>query len=62
VLDGVTGHVVDGRDVAAVADRIAALLADPATASAMGGAGRSWVERDWRWEAVAARLTAFLAG
>jgi phosphatidylinositol alpha-1,6-mannosyltransferase len=62
VLDGVTGSVVDGRDVADVADRVADLLADPAAAAAMGGAGRAWVEREWRWDVIAGRLAALLAG
>ena len=39
ILDGETGYVVPGRDVAAVARRIAELLADPAGAAAHGGEG-----------------------
>jgi phosphatidylinositol alpha-1,6-mannosyltransferase len=62
VIDGVTGSVVDGEDVAAVADRVAELLADPAAAAAMGVAGRAWVEREWRWDVIAGRLAALLAG
>ncbi|MCW2622441.1 MAG: glycosyl transferase, group 1 [Frankiales bacterium] len=62
VLDGVTGHVVDGTDVSEVAARITALLADPAAARAMGAAGRAWVEQEWRWDVLAARLRALLAG
>jgi phosphatidylinositol alpha-1,6-mannosyltransferase len=60
VLDGETGVVVDGRDVAMIADRIATLLADGTEAKRMGVAGRSWVESEWRWEAQAARLRALL--
>lgn len=62
VRDGETGFVVDGRDVAALADRLITLLSDPALAKSMGEAGRVWVEREWRWEAQAARLEALLAG
>ncbi len=62
VLDGRTGHVVDGRDVRAVAERVAGLLADPAAAGALGEQGRAWVEREWRWEQVADRLGELLAG
>jgi phosphatidylinositol alpha-1,6-mannosyltransferase len=62
VLDGQTGWVVDGRDVEAVAARVSALLADPAAARAMGEAGRAWVQRDWTWDAAAARLQAMLTG
>jgi phosphatidyl-myo-inositol dimannoside synthase len=56
VLDGETGYVVGGRDVPAIASRVAELLADPVKAKTMGTAGRSWVEREWRWERQAARL------
>ena len=62
VLDGVTGHVVDGRCVPEVARRVAELLADPERSRAMGEAGRAWVQRDWRWDVLAARLGSLLAG
>jgi phosphatidylinositol alpha-1,6-mannosyltransferase len=60
VLDGVTGHVVDGRDVAAVGHRITRLLTDPQRAAAMGEEGRAWVEREWRWDTKARRLARML--
>jgi phosphatidyl-myo-inositol dimannoside synthase len=62
VLDGVTGHVVDGRDVADLAERVGTLLADPTWASDMGEAGRRWVSRHWRWEDIAGRLARLLDG
>jgi phosphatidyl-myo-inositol dimannoside synthase len=62
VLAGETGYVVPGRDVAAVADRISRLLADPAGARAMGEKGLAWVDREWRWDLVAQRLEQILAG
>ena len=62
VREGETGYVVDGRDPAAITDRIVSLLRDPATAAQMGAAGRAWVERDWPWEVVAHRLRALLDG
>jgi phosphatidylinositol alpha-1,6-mannosyltransferase len=62
VRDGETGYVVDGRDVAQVANRVATLLADPGLAKQMGSAGRAWVERDWRWETQAERMRALLRG
>ena len=62
VREGETGYVVDGRDVAAIADRVATLLADPELARRMGAAGRAWVERDWRWDTQAARMRALSAG
>jgi phosphatidylinositol alpha-1,6-mannosyltransferase len=60
ILEGETGYVVPGRDTAAVAERLVALLSDPATARAMGEKGRAWVERDWSWALTAARLRALL--
>ncbi len=62
VLPGETGFVVGGRDVAGLAGRIIALLSDPAGAAAMGEKGLAWVDREWRWDLVAGRLSAILAG
>jgi phosphatidylinositol alpha-1,6-mannosyltransferase len=62
VLDGVTGSVVDGRDLAAITTSVGDLLADPTWASEMGEAGRRWVSRHWRWEDMAHRLTRLLDG
>jgi phosphatidylinositol alpha-1,6-mannosyltransferase len=61
VIEGETGYVVGGRDVPAIADRVAGLLADPDRARAMGAAGRAWVEREWRWEQQADRLQSLIA-
>ncbi|MGB3445005.1 MAG: glycosyltransferase family 4 protein [Actinophytocola sp.] len=62
VLDGVTGNVVDGRDLPDIAKKIGDLLADPTLATEMGEAGRRWVSRHWRWEDIARRLTRLLDG
>jgi phosphatidylinositol alpha-1,6-mannosyltransferase len=62
VVDGVTGHLVDGRDSGEIARAVAALLADPARAEAMGAAGRAWVVENWGWDALAERLLAQLTG
>jgi phosphatidyl-myo-inositol dimannoside synthase len=62
VRDGETGVVVDPRSVRAVAAAVADLLADPDRATAMGAAGRAWVQSEWRWETQAQRLRALLAG
>jgi phosphatidylinositol alpha-1,6-mannosyltransferase len=62
ILPGETGYVVGGRDVAALADRLTALLQDPAGARAMGEKGRAWVERDWNWDVIASRLRALIDG
>ncbi|MGZ3147583.1 glycosyltransferase family 4 protein [Lentzea chajnantorensis] len=56
VRDGITGNVVDGRDVDDVATKVAALLADPAMATEMGRAGRDWVSTHWQWDQLAHRL------
>jgi phosphatidylinositol alpha-1,6-mannosyltransferase len=56
VREGETGYVVPGRDVQALTDRLTELLLDPALAARLGRAGRAWVEQDWRWDVVAARL------
>jgi phosphatidylinositol alpha-1,6-mannosyltransferase len=60
VLAGETGLVVDGRSVDGVADAVISMLSDPERARAFGGRGRSWVEREWRWEIQAERLDAML--
>ncbi|WOX15485.1 glycosyltransferase family 4 protein [Streptomyces sp. N50] len=59
VLDAETGHVVDGRDVKAVAEAIALTLLSPERAD-MGAAGRRWVEKEWTWDASARHLAALL--
>ena len=58
VRDGETGHVVDGRDVRAVADRLVELLTAP---GAMGEKGRAWAADEWSWDASARRLRALLS-
>ncbi|MGW8636338.1 glycosyltransferase family 4 protein [Streptomyces sp. NPDC055793] len=56
VREGRTGHVVDGRSVAATADRLIRLLRNPAEARAMGGRGRAWVRAEWTWDHAHATL------
>ena len=62
VRDGVTGHVLCGRDVATLADTLVALLGDPARAQALGSAGRAWMRQDWSWPARVAHLRRLLTG
>ena len=62
VLPGETGYVVAGRDVSALADRLIGLLADPDSAATMGEKGVAWIDREWRWDVVVARLQEILAG
>jgi len=60
VLDGITGHVVDGRNVTNIATAVGGLLGDPERAAKMGRAGREWVSSEWRWVDRAERLAALL--
>jgi phosphatidylinositol alpha-1,6-mannosyltransferase len=62
ILEGETGYVVGGRDIASLEQRLVALLRDPSGAKAMGEKGRAWVERDWNWDLVAARLRTLIDG
>ncbi|WP_031044194.1 glycosyltransferase family 4 protein [Streptomyces sp. NRRL F-5650] len=57
VREGETGHVVDGRSVAATADRLTRLLRNPELARAMGEEGRHWVRTEWTWDRSYATLT-----
>lgn len=54
--EGEVGHRVPAGDVAAMVDRLRALLADGARRDAMGAAGRAWVERHRGLAAHAERL------
>ncbi len=60
LVDGVTGHLVDGTDVGQVADAVAGLLEDPVRAAAMGRAGRERVERSFTWRRAADQLAGWL--
>ncbi|SEL75056.1 glycosyltransferase family 4 protein [Rhodococcus maanshanensis] len=60
VRENETGHVVDGRSVRQVADSVISVLADRDRAAAMGAAGRAWVSEQWRWDALAAKLSGLL--
>ncbi|MER7768940.1 glycosyltransferase family 4 protein [Kitasatospora sp. NPDC096140] len=61
VLEGETGYVVPGGSASASAERIVRLLRDEELRRRMGEAGRRWVERSWRWDLLAGRLTSLLA-
>jgi len=62
ILPGETGYVVGGRDEDALTERLICLLRDPEGAATMGEKGVAWVDREWRWDIVAARLAEILAG
>jgi phosphatidylinositol alpha-1,6-mannosyltransferase len=60
VRDGDTGLIVDGRSTTQIAARVSELLLDADRAKSMGAAGREWVERSWRWDAMSSRLAELL--
>lgn len=60
VIDGSTGFVVDAKDVAQLADRIAWLLEHPERAAAMGLAGREHVRKEFSALELPASLLAWL--
>jgi phosphatidylinositol alpha-1,6-mannosyltransferase len=60
VREGETGYVVDGRDIAAVTDRLVRLLQDDTLRRDLGTAGRAWVEKQWPWDVLAKQLTDIL--
>ena len=62
VRDGETGFVVEPRDVGALRDRIAALLADDAARHAMGEAAREWAVAECSYDVRVAPLARLLAG
>lgn len=50
VLDGITGFVVDGNDIDAIAAKSIELLGSPEKRAQFGKAGRAWVVEKWRWQ------------
>lgn len=56
--DGVEGLLVPEGDAAALGSALAALLRDPARATALGQAARARVERDLTWPQIARRYLA----
>lgn len=60
VVDGVTGIVVDGKNVNAIAAAIVRVLSDPAKRKAMGVAGNEWVSSGWTWDIWSAKFAQLL--
>lgn len=56
------GGLVVKRDRPAVAEALRRVLADPATAAAMGRRGRSLIEREYTWPRIAERMLAAYRG
>lgn len=61
VREGETGTVVDGTNIAEIADAVSDVLADRDRGAAMGAAGRAWVGAEWRWDTLGAKLRRMLA-
>jgi phosphatidylinositol alpha-1,6-mannosyltransferase len=60
VLEGKTGRVVDGRKTSEIVEAIVDILSDRDAAARMGAEGRAWVEQQWRWDSLGARLRQLL--
>jgi glycosyltransferase involved in cell wall biosynthesis len=58
VDEGVTGHVIEPGDVVALASRITGILGDPERGAALGAAGRTKADENFRIGSVAARVRA----
>ena len=58
VADGETGHLVEPGDVAALRDRLALVLGDPAAAHRLGETARARAVERFTWEACARRCLA----
>lgn len=56
VKESITGFVVDGTSVSAVASATIEILSNPELATSMGRAGRRWIEEEWRWQIWSARF------
>ena len=61
VQPGLTGTVVDGRDIDAVAVAVSELLLNRKMATEWGANGRDWVRRTWNWDRSAERLAVLLS-
>ncbi len=62
VIDGKTGVVVDGTQVAEISRVIIELLDHPANLASMGRAGRAWTEERWSWQIWGERFVEVLLG
>jgi glycosyltransferase involved in cell wall biosynthesis len=60
IQDGFTGYVVADGDIAGLADRMSALLANPGLAAHLGKAGRQRVEECFTWRDIIGRMLPIL--
>lgn len=56
IQDGVTGYLVEPGDAATLAQRLIALLSDPAKTRLMGERGYVAAKNYWNWDAVVQRM------
>jgi phosphatidylinositol alpha-1,6-mannosyltransferase len=65
IQEGLTGILVDGENVEAIAAAVIDLLTNSERARAMGEHGRKWVESAFTWESIVTRtrqVSSILAG
>jgi glycosyltransferase involved in cell wall biosynthesis len=62
IEEGITGHLVEPGDSAALADRLKALLGDPEKTRSMGERGYAAARQYWSWDAVVARMLGEIRG
>lgn len=60
VQQGVTGVVVNGRNVEHVATALNTFLDSPLERQQMGASGRKWMETQWSWPVIGARFRRLL--
>lgn len=60
VQEGLTGRVVDGRNINQVARTLDELLNNNESTTRMGAQGREWMEREWSWDVIGARFRQLL--
>lgn len=60
VVDGVTGIVVDGKNVNEIASAIVRVLSDPSKAKSMGAVGSEWAASEWSWKIWSAKFAQLL--
>lgn len=60
VIEGETGFIVDGKNVAEIASCAIKLLSDETLRKRLGKRGREWVEEEWNWQIWSERFNALL--
>jgi starch synthase len=56
IQDGITGYLVEPGDAGTLAQRLMALLSDPAKTRLMGERGYAAAKNYWNWDAVVQRM------